>query len=241
MPELTVVKLFYGDYDKCRNILKRYKNEDIHLMISSKTDKYYDLDLFDNVKQLTVDCNIKHIHKKSKTDQLTYLNISRCFPSFPSLKSLVTLHCDNTKIESIPTLANLSYLKTNSASHIQYQPKLEELNISYNRNISNLPKTPQLKTLICNDTRCVELPNYAKLEFLLCFGTDIETIPNSVCRTLQRCFTEHKPNFESKPTNLVELFNTTEDVHYLAPDVARCLEYDGQSLLYNVQSLIEKL
>jgi len=241
MSSPTVVKLFYGDYNKCKSILRRYKNDNnVHLMLHSKSDKFYDLELFENIKQLTVECNIKVIHPKSKTDQLVYLNISRQFPPLPSMKSLTKLYCDNTNIELIPTFTNLVYLKTNCVTNIQPQPSLEELDIGYNCNLEKLPNTPMLITLICNDTKIVELPSYTKLEFLLCFDTNISTIPSSVCETLKYCFTELKPIFQSKPANLLESFSCVEDVHYGVENNYQLLTKDGIPLLHNISALIER-
>lgn len=222
---MQCVNLYYGNYHKCKSILNRYKKTEIELTLNSKSDNYYKLELFSNVKKLTVNCNIDEIHLKCKTDQLVYMRIIRNFPSLPSMNSLIELYCDNTSIEFIPTYVNLKYLKTNCVTKIQYQPNLEELNVGYNTMLTILPYTPMLKTLICNDTSIENIPNYEHLEFLVCFNTTIKNIPKSVCDTLQRCFTSYKPIFESKP-NMIESYNSEEDVHYLVPDEKKCMSYN---------------
>lgn len=232
MSVLPVLRIKYGNYSVCKGIIRREQsNKKIHLIIESNTKTYFFLDTYPNVEQLTVGCNIRHINGKHMNN-LTYLKITRSFPELPMMSSLTTLHCISDVCE-IPTLPNLKSLTTNCPK-IMYQPVLEELNIAYT-NITKLPDTPKLKVLVCNDTGISDLPNYTQLEFLLCFDTKISNIPESVCNTIQRCYTGYKPIFISKPVKLIEAFSFDEDVHYLKEGELNCIEYDGPMQLVKLE------
>lgn len=240
MSNPTELKLVYGNYAACKKIISGHGHiENLRLKLSSDKDTSFVLDTYPNVTHLTVNCNIKYI-KGNDTDKLVYLSISKKFPILPSMRSLTTLHCNDSTVTKIPTLPNLRLLKTNCAADISYQPSLEELDIGYNKNLKFLPSTPKLKTLICNDTRLSDIPQYFQLEFLLCFDTKISIIPESVCETLKRCYIEHKPRFMSKPTKLIEVFSVNEDIHYLKDGETNCIEYNGIMLLHNIDALINR-
>lgn len=93
--------------------------------------------------------------------------------------NIIDIICHDNRIKMIPTYQNINRIicKNNPLIHINTQPSVESLDCS-NTNISGkISNMPNLKYLICNDTKIDDVSNLVNLESLEILNSSISKLP----------------------------------------------------------------